>query len=259
MDLFIKTENDLNVLESLVSAQDKEIRSLEGRRSAVEDVDDIIATLRSFKKARGLDDSTWLSFLQSQLASNDEKLRRLKGVWSSFVSPATTASYPSELKVSGQETPKNISVLSEDHMTSTPPTPREQELTMREIWVDRKMAEVQQALQEQQLKLDALVGRVAVSVDHSMPSLSELVAVGSSPQLVQATGLDDSLVSKKGGYSARLSEPTRSKKTVVHPPTLPVLRNLTDARILRALERGPRDDGLEEKLESLRQYWRSRK
>ena len=189
--------DDVAAMEMMVSQQDKELRTLEGRRSACEDVTEIAESLRDFKRRRGISNDSWVTFLQDQFKQNLDKIRKFTERPFLSSSPPTTASAHASIHIPEYE--EVLSPLTGDfECPSTPPAPavnsnsptiREQQLLEREKWLDKKMAEVEEELRKEQSKLDRLL------VSQSIPSFSELITIEPPRQLVQARAQDTSFVS----------------------------------------------------------------
>ena len=189
--------DDVAAMEMMVSQQDKELRTLEGRRSACEDVSEIAESLRDFKRRRGINNDNWVTFLQDQFKQNLDKIRKFTERQFLSASPPTTASAHASIHIPEYE--EVLSPLTGDfECPSTPPAPavdsnsptvRERQLNEREKWLDKKMAEVEEELRLEQSKLDRLL------VSQSIPSFSELITIEPPRQLVQARAQDSSFVS----------------------------------------------------------------
>ena len=82
---------DVAAMEMMVSQQDKEIRTFEGRRSACEDVTEIADNLRDFRRRRSINNENWITFLQDQFKQNIDKIRKF-GDFIDEKSPASEAS-----------------------------------------------------------------------------------------------------------------------------------------------------------------------
>ena len=169
--------DDVAAMEMMVSQQDKELRTLEGRRSACEDVSEIAESLRDFKRRRGINNDNWVTFLQDQFKQNLDKIRKFTERQFLSASPPLTGDF---------ECPSTPPAPAVD---SNSPTVRERQLNEREKWLDKKMAEVEEELRLEQSKLDRLL------VSQSIPSFSELITIEPPRQLVQARAQDSSFVS----------------------------------------------------------------
>jgi len=204
---------DVAAMEMMVSQQDKEIRTLEGRRSACEEVTEIADSLRDFRRRRTINNENWITFLQDQFKQNIDKIRKFSERTPLACSPPTTASASIQL-------PEEVlSPLTGDFEgPSTPPAPvvdstsprlRERQLAEREIWLDQKMAQVEEELRVEQAKLNRLL------VCQSIPSFSELIQMDQPRQLIQAQ-VDSSFVSADS-EEGRLTPYAKSARRVKAP------------------------------------------
>ena len=277
-----------------MSALDKRVRSLEGRKSASEDEQVIADHMRSFRRQSGMSDATWTSFLATKLQLYTDKLRSLS---SSAPSPATTASAPSSSPSfeSSVESGQFYSPGKSSLRATSPVTVQRRRKTHDAISrLDAKIHQIEldlAGLDRSAWSSPVMAGQTNRSsrsaVEASMPSLSELVPL----QMVQVKGSLDATslheysklhVAKKiqrldnppkptivlQNRAKLVSVPSRSslrrrESPVSTTPSQPSnrwfsIRTLQEARDTRARQRPPKKDMeiIRSRFEEVLDSWR---